>query len=91
MNKRSRVKSFGLAAVAIIFVMSFIKQEITKKRLDDEKTKVEQQMESLKKENVELTEEIENSKSDAYVERLARERLGMIKKGEQVIISPKSE
>lgn len=87
MKKGSRVKSFGLAAVTIIFVVSFIKQEITKKRLDDEKTKVEQQMEILKKENVELTEEVKNSKSDAGVERQARERLGMIKKGEQVIIN----
>lgn len=72
--------------IAIIFSGTLISQEVMKKRLDREKIKVEKELEELKLKNKELTEEFDDSKTDEYIERMARERLGMIKKGEKVII-----
>ncbi|MGL4481011.1 MAG: FtsB family cell division protein, partial [Lactococcus garvieae] len=36
--------------------------------------------------NDNLTNEFNDSKTDSYIERMARERLGMIKNGEKVVV-----
>lgn len=40
----------------------------------------------LKEENIKLQDEIELSKTDKYIEKLAREKLGLIKDGETPVI-----
>lgn len=40
----------------------------------------------LKEENKELQDEVELSKTDKYIEKLAREKLGLIKEGETPVI-----
>lgn len=86
MKWKVNVKILALVGVGILFITTFINQEITKKKLNDTKVKVEQELKSLKQKNSELTEEFNNSKTDSYIERMARERLGMIKKGEKVVV-----
>lgn len=86
MGKRINAKFLVIISVGIIFAGTLVSQEITKKRLNEEKIKVEKELENLKKQNEELTEEFDDSKTDEYIERLARERLGMIKKGETVVV-----
>lgn len=47
-----------------------------------------QNLNQLKEENEKLQAEVESAQSDyEYIEKLARERLGLIKDGEQVIES----
>ena len=86
MKWKVNAKILALIGLGILFVTTFINQEITKKKLNDTKVRVEQELKSLKQKNGELTEEFNNSKTDAYIERMARERLGMIKEGEKVVV-----
>ena len=86
MRKKINAKVLALTGVGILFATTFVNQEITKKKLNENKVKVEQELEGLKQKNIELTEEFNNSKTDAYIERMARERLGMIKEGEKVVV-----
>ncbi|WP_297518800.1 septum formation initiator family protein [uncultured Clostridium sp.] len=86
MKMRVNAKALALLGVGVLFTTTFINQEITKKKLNDNKVKVEQELKNLKQKNIELTEEFNDSKTDSYIERMARERLGMIKEGEQVVV-----
>lgn len=86
MGKKLNFKLLIGIGITVIFVGTLISQEITKKRLSEEKIKVEKELQDLKSKNQELTEEFDDSQTDEYIERLARERLGMIKEGETVII-----
>jgi hypothetical protein len=44
----------------------------------------------LLKENKELSRQLKDSQSDSYVERIARDKLGLVKDGEAIILLPKS-
>lgn len=86
MGKKLNFKLLIGIGITVVFVGTLISQEITKKRLSEEKIKVEKELQDLKSKNQELTEEFDDSQTDEYIERLARERLGMIKEGETVIV-----
>lgn len=45
-----------------------------------------QEEQTVKTKNLELKDEVKMSKSDSYIEKLARERLGLIKEGETPVI-----
>lgn len=47
---------------------------------------MQEQVERLSRRNAQLQEELEKVKSDAYVEEVAREKLGLIKSGEKRIM-----
>ena len=49
--------------------------------IDELSTEIRQ----LKETNSQLEEEMDNVNSDEYIEKMARERLGMVKKGEYVL------
>lgn len=89
MKKHVLVRRLGIILVLSIFSVSYVKQEIAIRRVDEEKKSIEKELNRLNEESSKLTEDIKNSESDAYIEHMARERLGMIKKGEKVIINSK--
>lgn len=45
----------------------------------------QKQLEELKEKNEKLEANLKKAKSDEYIEKLARERLGMIKPGEKIV------
>jgi cell division protein FtsB len=47
---------------------------------------VEQEKQSVMDKNQKLKDEVKMSKSDSYIEKLARERLGLVKPGETPVI-----
>ena len=58
------------------------------KRIKESLSVERQNLNQLKEENEKLQAEVESAQSDyEYIEKLARERLGLIKDGEQVIES----
>lgn len=73
-----------LVLVALLFVPSFNEynrnQEINK-----EIEKLSKQAEQLKENNAQLSEKIEYFKTEAYKERIAKERLNMQKQDEQIV------
>ncbi|MGL4741891.1 MAG: FtsB family cell division protein [Sarcina sp.] len=86
MKRKNNLRLFTCIGVCVIFIATFVKLEFNKLRLNEEKLKFEQELETLKTENASLTNEFNDSKTDSYIERMARERLGMIKNGEKVVV-----
>ncbi|WP_330654136.1 FtsB family cell division protein [Caproiciproducens sp. MSJ-32] len=70
-----------------IFIYNYIKQGITIKEIQEEITISQQELEELRDKNAELQKDLEKIGSDEYIEKSARERLGMVKEGEKVVNS----
>ncbi|WP_257789693.1 FtsB family cell division protein [Clostridium isatidis] len=70
-----------------IFIFNYIKQGITIKEIQKEITVSQQELEELRDKNAELQRDLESIGSDEYIEKSARERLGMVKEGEKVVNS----
>jgi len=85
--KKKLIKRLIIAGFIIFFVFSYIKQNITMNRIQKEIDSKQTQLDEVKQKNQRLQDEVEkiNSDSSDYLEKLARERLGMIKPGEKVV------
>jgi len=60
-------------------------------RVDDRLKKERERLLVLKKENMELKKELEEVKTERYVEEVARDKLGMGRKGETIVVLPEIE
>mgnify|MGYP003593130257 CR=1 FL=1 len=87
MKKKLILKRIIIIGFIIFFIVSYIKQSITMGRIQKEISNKQQQLDEIKQKNERLQDEVEkiNSNSPDYLEKLARERLGMIKPGEKVV------
>ena len=87
MKKKLTFKKLIIISLAGIFIFSYIRQGITMNRIEKEIASKQYQLEEAKQKNERLQDEVDkiNSDSSDYLERLARERLGMIKPGEKVV------
>ena len=71
-----------------IFSVSLIKQVVVLRRIKKEISTQTQELEQLKEKNIKLQAELDRAQgNNEYLEKLARERLGLIKEGEQQIIT----
>ena len=78
MKKNVNLKGIIIVLVIGFFIISVIKQVISTQA---------QELEELKEKNIKLQAELDRAQSNnEYLEKLARERLGLIKEGEQQII-----
>lgn len=89
MKKKIILKKLVIIGFAIIFAYSCARQFITMNRIKEEISNKQAQLEEIKQKNERLQDEVDkiNSDSQDYLEKLARERLGMIKPGESVVNS----
>ena len=72
----------------IISGVSLIKQVVVLRRIKKEISTQTQELEQLKEKNIKLQAELDRAQgNNEYLEKLARERLGLIKEGEQQIIT----
>lgn len=87
MGKKLILKKIIIGGFIVFFAFSYIRQFITMNRIQKEIDIKQLQLEEVKQKNDRLQEEVEkiNSNSAEYLERLARERIGMIKPGEKVV------
>lgn len=74
----------------ILIVYSFGGQYIKMRSLQTEINEIKVQMNDYKAKNTILKKEIKKMQSDVYVERMAREKLGLIKKGETQVMQAKA-
>lgn len=89
MNKRKNSSSFGVFVLVAIFIyLSYIAlgQQKLLSAKSIEMSKIENKIAEEKKVNEELKAEKEMIDSDEYKEKIAREKLGMVKKGERVFV-----
>lgn len=84
-KKRITLKKISIIFIFAIFIINFIKQEITIRRIQENIVISQEQLDELHEKNSKLEEELQNIHSEEEQERLVRERLGMIKEGEKVV------
>ncbi len=80
-----------VAAAAILFLTVAPAREVLRQRAEIEELSVE--LNNIKTQNSELRVETQRLNTDAYIEQQARERLGLIKPGEEpfLLVPPKQE
>lgn len=82
----SRLPKYLLYAIIGYIAFSFGDQLLKINAMNREVDKVNQQLALLEERNRELKQEIKNLQTKTYVERIAREKLGLVKPGEVVIL-----
>ena len=88
MKKRLTLNKVIIIVIFAVFIFSLIRQGVALKRIKENLSVQRQNLNQLKEENEKLQAEVESAQSNhEYIEKLARERLGLIKDGDQVIES----
>lgn len=88
MKKNINLKIISVVLIIGIFSVSLIKQVVVLRRIKKEISTQTQELEQLKEKNIKLQAELDRVQgNNEYLEKLARERLGLIKEGEQQIIT----
>lgn len=89
-KRRLKIKNMKrfliFAALLGFFLFSLAGNVVKAYQLHKEMLEVERQVQDLTEKNKELREKIKMLQSDEYVEKMAREKLGLVKPGEKVII-----
>ena len=86
-KKQLTLKRLIIVFIFAIFVVNYIKQEITIRRIQEDIVNSQEQLQELKNKNSKLESSLKKVDSNEYIEKEARERLGMIKEGEKVVNS----
>ncbi|WP_278279771.1 septum formation initiator family protein [Clostridium sp. C8] len=89
-KRQVTLKRLVIIFIFAVFIFNYIKQEITMKKIQEDIITSQNQLEELKNKNSKLEADLKKVPSDEYIEKLAREKLGMIKEGEKVV-NPKTQ
>ena len=89
-KKRMNLKNMVIIILIAILVISNVRQELTMNKIHKDIEAKQTQLNELQDKNKKLQDEVNQSSTDEYIERMARERLGMIKDGEKVITNSDS-
>jgi cell division protein FtsB len=76
--------------VAGYFLLTFIQQELRMREQYANMDSLKQQIQQIEEYNAHLKRQIEYTKSEEYIEKVARERFGWVKKGEIKFIEKKN-
>lgn len=91
MKKNINLKGIIVILIVGVFSVCLVKQLTVLRRIKNDITIQTQELKELKEKNIRLQAELDRAQSNnEYLEKLARERLGLIKEGEQQIISNNS-
>jgi len=90
-KERFRFRNLIILVLCMIFVCGFIKQQSAMNRIKKETKEKTAKLQKVKETNEKLTEEINMSQTDEYNEKLAREKLNMIKDGEKSVEKESSD
>ncbi|NMB10415.1 MAG: septum formation initiator family protein [Tissierellia bacterium] len=90
-NKFSTIIVLALIFISVTFTVKLVEQNRALNQLKNEKASYEKQMSSLNEEIEELKKDYEKKDSMEFVEKIAREKLGMIKSQELIVIDKEDE
>ena len=91
MKKRKlRFKNIFMVVFMVYAVIILVNQQFSISELKDAEQAAASKIESVKKDNDKLEEMINNATSVEYIEKMAREQLGLVKSGERVYIDQSS-
>lgn len=85
-KRKFRLKSICMMCFVIYAVYALVNQQIMIHQLSKVKEQKIQEINVVVSDNEKLKQMIKTSNSDAYIERMAREQLGLVKPGEKVYI-----
>ncbi|HHV99947.1 MAG TPA: septum formation initiator family protein [Clostridiaceae bacterium] len=85
-GKKTRLIFIALALFIVYFTVTFIEQQNMINAKSKQIETINQKIAEEQKINEELNKNIEIIGSDEYIEKVARERLGMVKSGEKLFI-----
>ena len=91
MNKRKKsllgiIFTIAIIAMSIYSMVTMIEQQKILSAKNNELKSVQSQIDEESKTSEELKKQKENVNSDEYIERVAREKLGMVKYGEKIFV-----
>lgn len=84
--KKSRLPQLLLIVMAIYLVLSFLSQFNRLIAMQKDLQQIQQQVGQLQQKNNDLRQQLNLVQSNAYIEQVARERLGLVKPGESRIV-----
>jgi Septum formation initiator. len=87
MKGKKKLRPFLVIVILLYISYIFVRQQITMNNMKKELAEKQNKYNQLTDKNLNLKDELELSKTDAYMEKLARERLGLIKKGEIPVVN----
>lgn len=91
MKKRKiRFKNIFIVIFSVYAVVTIINQQFAINELKQTEQEARLRIENVSKENDKLMEMIKNASSVEYIEKMAREQLGLVKSGERVYIDQSS-
>lgn len=90
-NKVERLLGYGIWALVIIFLFSTIKNIGRVSNIRKQVAYEKERVEKMRAENIKLEEQIAEANSSAYIEKQIRDKLGLAKDGEVVVILPDNE
>jgi len=85
--KNRKIKNLLLSLLIVYVSYIFINQQKIMHRQKVEFETYTVELEKVQEENKKLQDEVQLSKTDKYIEKLAREKLGLIKEGETPVIN----
>ena len=85
-NAKKFIVSFVVLVFSIYFICTVIGQQVTLNRKNVEIKALNEQIEEAGRETERLREELESVNDPEYMERMARERLGLVTPNERVYI-----
>lgn len=86
MRKKFSLKNILLLLVSVYVGYILISTQLAMSKIKKELEVSKQELTTVKERNLKLQDEVNLSKTEAYIEKLARERLGLIKDGETPVI-----
>lgn len=86
MKRKITIKGVVIGIIFCIVVVSVIRQQVAMNKIEKQITEKQNLINQLKESNQTLKDEVNETKTDAFIEKKARERLKMIKPGEEVVV-----
>ena len=86
MKKKMRIMDMVLMVLLIYVCFTFVKQQYTMHRIENDIKEATKKLQTTTENNQKLQDEVKMSKTDMYIEKLARERLGLVKEGETPVL-----
>ena len=91
MRKKVNIKTVVLVILLVYGGVLFINQRVNAHKIKQEMNNQQQELAKLKDVNQQLQDEVNMSKNESYMEKLARERLNLVKEGETPVIQSSSK
>lgn len=90
-DKLQRYLNYVLIFISILLMVSLVRNIVRINNVNQSIKEEEEKVEKIRQENEELTARLEILRSDEYKEKQLRDKLGLAKEGELIVVLPDDE